>query len=77
MKNLFNYRWIRALYQIVVVGIFLLPFRLLILALSALEILMLPAQGISVSDGFKELFAGIVIGYRSRAYWVKTGNVLS
>lgn len=75
MKNLFDYKWFRALYQILVVGIILLPYRLVAMAVTVFNTLMAPVSGTPLSEGFQQIFVGIKVGYKMRAYWVEHGKV--
>lgn len=73
MKNLFNYRWGRALYQ-VLIGALLLPYRLVALAIAVAAILQAPVSGMSIRDAAEEVWTSVIHAYKQRAYWVKTGE---
>ena len=64
----------RALYQIIVVGIICLPYRLIVLAGTLCNVLMLPVQGVSIIDGLAVVFYQMAAAYKARAHWVKTGE---
>lgn len=65
----------RALYQIIVVGIILLPFRVAIIVFGLLYGLMTVVQGKgALKEYYGTMLAGIIIGYQTRAAWVKYGN---
>ena len=64
----------RALYQIIVVGIICLPYRLVLLIGTLCNVLMLPVQGISIIDGLAVVFTQMASAYMARAQWVKTGE---
>ena len=74
-KNLFDYRWGRALYQILI-GILLIPYRLVALIIAVGAILMGPAAGVSLRDGAEATWDSVVTAYKQRAHWVRTGKVM-
>lgn len=74
MNNIFG-RIVRALYQIIVIGIILLPIRLAYFIVSLLLGLMTVIGGKEAFKGYYSgLFLGIVIAWHARARWVKTGH---
>ena len=64
---------LRAAYQIIVVGIILLPMRLLVLLWGLLLGLMAPSSGSTILEYYEEYFAAIKISWKRRALWVKYG----
>lgn len=74
MNNIFG-RIVRALYQIIVIGIILLPIRLAFFVLSLLLGLMTVVSGEEAFKGYySDLFRGLETGYHARATWVKYGH---
>ena len=74
MNNIFG-QIVRALYQIIVVGIILLPIRLTMFIIQLLLGLMTVVGGKDAFVGYYSgLFLGIGVGYRTRATWVKYGH---
>lgn len=74
MNNIFR-QIVRALYQIIVVGIILLPIRLAMFIIQLLLGLMTVVAGKDAFVGYYSgLFLGIGIAYRVRATWVKYGQ---
>ena len=74
MNNIFG-RIVRALYQIIVVGIMLLPIRLATFIVSLLLGLTTVIGGKEAFKGYYSgLFMGIDIAWRARATWVKYGH---
>lgn len=75
MKN-FLKRLARTLYQVFVVGIILLPFRLVEFVFLVLAAVLAPVvtKQITIKECFEVLIDSYISAYKDRAQWVKEGN---
>ena len=77
MKNFFA-QMARALYQIIVVGIICLPYRLMIiLHVLFTALMMVSTPGVSARAYLQKQWAELILAYRVRAGWVKNGDEFS
>lgn len=73
MKN-FLKQTLRAMYQFIVVGIILLPLRLIMLVYGLLYGLMAPGSDITIGEYYESILINIKDAYRRRALWIKYGD---
>lgn len=74
MKN-FIKQMARALYQILVVGIVCLPYRLACLIYVLFTMLMVPGTpGLTMKSYISDVLSQFAIAYKIRANWVKNGD---
>ena len=64
---------LRAMYQIFVVGILLLPIRLLVAVYGIALGLMAPSRYTTISDYYSAFADAMVEAYKARINWVKYG----
>lgn len=64
----------RAMYQIFIVGILLLPYRLFTLVCGIANGFMIVCTGITFKDYYSAFFENIIEAYKARIKWVKYGT---
>lgn len=73
MNNKTFKKLLRAMYQIFVVGILLLPIRLLIAVYGVTLGLMAPNSYMTIGDYYRALADSMIEAYKARIKWVKYG----
>ena len=73
MKKRFK-QFLRALYQIIVVGVLCMPYRLVALLITLYGALMVPGTGVRVKDYMSNFTQQIEFAYAARRDWVKNGD---